>query len=66
MKRSGRWAAVIGVVCGAELVVVAVIGGAGLASLFSIEAAVGVACLGGVVLWTLIRHRARRSVEARS
>ena len=61
MNKTSRWATVIGVVCGAELVAAVLIGGAGLAALFGIEAAVIVALLGGVALWTVLRHRRRNA-----
>ena len=59
--KTGWWAVAIGVVCGAELVVAAVLGGAGLALFLRQETvvvgAVLVAVLGGV----LFAVRARRS-----
>ena len=57
MNKTSRWATIIGIVCGAELVAAVVIGGAGLAVLFSIEAALIVALLGGVALMTVLGYR---------
>lgn len=60
--RAGRVsAAAIGVVCGLELVVAVVIGGAGVGALFSMEAAFVSVLLGGVILSTFhFRRRAQR------
>ncbi len=59
MKMTKRWATIIGFVCGVELLAAFVIGGAGLAALISIEAAVIVALLGGVALSTVLDRRRR-------
>jgi hypothetical protein len=63
MNKTSRWAAIVGVVCGAELVTVAVIGGAGIAALVSIEAAIVVAVLGGVTLWAIFDRRRRKATS---
>lgn len=65
MNKTSRRAAIIGVVCGAEVIAAAVIGGAGLAALVSIEAAFIAAVLGGVALWFILDRRAsgRSAVE---
>lgn len=63
MNKKRRWAALIGVVCGAELVVAAVIGGAGIAALVSVEAAVVAAALGGVALWAVFDRRRRHEAS---
>ncbi|MFT7599323.1 MAG: uncharacterized membrane protein YhaH (DUF805 family) [Acidimicrobiales bacterium] len=39
MKRKGKAATIIGIVCGAELVVIAIVGGAGLGSLLGWKSA---------------------------
>lgn len=59
MSKTSRWATIVGVVCGAELVFAIVIGGAGLAALVSIEAAIVAALLGGALLWVMHDRRQR-------
>lgn len=61
MKLSRRFAVVVGLVCGAELVVLAVVGGAGLGALFGWEGAV----VGGIVVALLGMTVARRVTSAR-
>lgn len=57
MNKKSRWAAIVGVVCGAELVAAAIIGGAGIAALASIEAAIVVALLGTASIWIVLARR---------
>lgn len=57
MTKSKRWVAIIGVVCGAELAAVAVIGGAGLAAFVSLEAALAAAMMGGLAIWAVVSRR---------
>ena len=66
MNKKGRWAAIVGVVCGAELVAVAIIGGAGIAALVSIEAAIVVALLGAAGIWIVLDQRRRASTSSSS
>lgn len=57
MNKKNRWAAIVGVVCGAELVAAAIIGGAGIAALASIEAAIVVALVGTASIWIVLAQR---------
>jgi hypothetical protein len=63
MNKTSRWAAIVGVVCGAELVAVAVIGGAGIAAFVNIEAAIVAAVLAGVTLWAIDGRRRRKAAS---
>lgn len=49
-----RWAGLIGAVCGVELFLAVLIGGAGMAVFFSLEGALVVVLLGGVTLSVLL------------
>ena len=66
MNKTSRLAAIIGVVCGAELVVAAVIGGAGLAAFVSIEAAMVATLLSFVSLWVIFDRRRRNAASSGS
>ena len=63
MTRTSRWAAIIGVVCGAELIAVAVIGGAGIAAFISLEAALVGALIGFAAIATVVRQRQSASID---
>ena len=63
MKNSGRLASIIGVVCGAELIVAAVIGGAGFSVFFGME---GALVAGAVVVLGLAFVLQRRRKRAHS
>lgn len=57
MNKTNRVAAVIGVVCGAELIAAVVIGGAGIAAFASVEAAIVAASLGAVILLAVLNRQ---------
>ncbi len=63
-KRRGVWAWLIGIVCGAELVFAAVIGGAGLGAVLGPNGAVVGAAI-AVAVATSIRGRRRRLSKPR-
>lgn len=65
MTKSKRWVAIIGVVCGAELAAVALIGGAGLAAFVSLEAALVAAAMGGLTVWAVVSRRRNRPTPGR-
>lgn len=65
MNKTSRWAAIVGVVCGAELVALAIIGGAGIAAFGSIEAAIVATLLGAVSLWIILDLRRRNATSSK-
>ena len=66
MNKNSRWAAIVSIVCGAELVAVAIIGGAGIAAFASIEAAIVATLLGAVSLWIILDRRRRSATSSKS
>jgi len=65
MNKTSRWAAIVGIVCGAELVAAAIIGGAGIAVFASIEAAIVATLLGAVSLWIILERRRRNATSSK-
>lgn len=64
MTTTRRWASVVGVVCGAELIVAIVIGSAGAAALLSYEAAL-VGGLATLAAYGLVKKRRSGAVSDR-
>lgn len=65
MNKTSRWAAIVGVVCGSELVALAIIGGAGIAVFASFEAAMVATLLGAVSLWAIFDRRRRNATSSK-
>ncbi len=60
MKKSTRWGLIIGVVCGAEVVGVVLIGAAGLASIFSPDNVVAIGLAVGLIMIAVLLWSRRK------